>query len=94
MTPGGGSPRGFLRVVWQVPGCDIVAGRRVAGGVAAEGGVVAVGGRQNTEILGSVCQVHRAAADKIEEILNLSAGISEAQQTKYKKFKICLLGSA
>ena len=79
-------PRGFLRVVWQVPGCENVAGRRVAGGVAAEGGVAAVGGRQNTEILESVCQVQRAAADKIEEILNLSAGISEAQQTKYKKF--------
>ena len=73
-------PRGFLRVVWQVPGCENVAGRQVAGGVAA------VGGRQNTEILESVCQVQRAAADKIEEILNLSAGISEAQQTKYKKF--------
>ena len=73
-------PRGFLRVVWHVPGCENVAGRRVAGGAAA------VGGRQNTEILESVCQVQRAAADKIEEILNLSAGISEVQQTKYKKF--------
>ena len=61
-------PRGFLRVVWQVPGCENVAGRRVAGGVAA------VGGRQKHNLLSNVCRVHKIAADKTEIICLMSAG--------------------
>ena len=51
-------------------------------------------GRQKAGNLENVRQLQRRAADKRQEIQKMSAGFSEARQTKGRKSRKCLLGSA
>ena len=51
-------------------------------------------GRQKAGNPENVCYAQRSAADKRQEVQKMSAGFSEARQTKSRKSRKCLLGSA